>query len=49
MEEDRSWRKLHSDENHNLYSSLNIARVIRSRRMGGGGHVACMGEVFTAF
>jgi hypothetical protein len=27
-EEDGSWRKLHSDELHNLYSSRNIVRVI---------------------
>jgi hypothetical protein len=32
-EEDGSWRKLHNDELHNLYSSLNIVRVIKSRRM----------------
>jgi hypothetical protein len=32
-EEDESWRKLHNDELHNLYSSLNIVRVIKSRRM----------------
>jgi hypothetical protein len=32
-EEDRSWRKLHNDELHNLYSSLNIVKVIKSRRM----------------
>jgi hypothetical protein len=32
-EEDRSWRKLHNDELHNLYSLLNIVRVIKSRRM----------------
>jgi hypothetical protein len=32
-EEDRSWRKLHNDELHNLYSSMNIVRVIKSRRM----------------
>jgi hypothetical protein len=38
-----SWRKLHNDELHNLYSSLNI-RVIKSRRMRWAGHVACMGE-----
>jgi hypothetical protein len=31
--EDRSWRKLHNDEPHSLYSSLNILRVIKSRRM----------------
>jgi hypothetical protein len=28
-EEDGSWRKLHSDELHSLYSSLNIVRVIK--------------------
>jgi hypothetical protein len=32
-EEDRSWRKLHNDEIHNLYSSPNIVRVATSRRM----------------
>jgi hypothetical protein len=42
-EEDRSWRKLHNDELHSLYSSLNIVRVIKSRRMRWVGHVACMG------
>jgi hypothetical protein len=29
-EEDGSWRKLHNDELHNLYSSPNIIRVIKS-------------------
>jgi hypothetical protein len=43
-EEDGSWRKLHNDELHSLYSSLNIIRVIKSRRMGWAGHVAPMGE-----
>jgi hypothetical protein len=43
-EEDGSWRKLHTDELHNLYSSLNIVRVIKSRRMRWAGHVARMGE-----
>jgi hypothetical protein len=28
-EEDKSWRKLHNDELHNLYSSPNIVRVIK--------------------
>jgi hypothetical protein len=32
-EEDGSWRKLHNDELHNLYSSPNIVKVIKSRRM----------------
>jgi hypothetical protein len=44
MEEDGLWRKLHNDELHSLYSSPNIVRVIKSRRMRWTGHVACMGE-----
>jgi hypothetical protein len=32
-EEDRSWRKFHNDDLHSLYSSPNIARVIKSRRL----------------
>jgi hypothetical protein len=43
-DEDGSWRKLHNDELHSLYSSPNIVRVIKSRRMRWAGHVACMGE-----
>jgi hypothetical protein len=43
-EEDGSWRKLHNDELHILYSSPNIFRVIKSRRMRWAGHVARMGE-----
>jgi hypothetical protein len=43
-EEDGSWRKLLNDELHNLYSSPNIVRVIKSRRMRWAGHVARMGE-----
>jgi hypothetical protein len=42
--EDGSWRKLHNDELHDLYSLLNIVRVIKSRRMRWAGHVAPMGE-----
>jgi hypothetical protein len=50
-EEDESWRKLHSDEIHSLYSSQNIIRVIQSRKMRGAGHVARRGrgEVITGF
>jgi hypothetical protein len=48
-EEDGSWRKLHNYELHSLYSSPNIVRVIKSRRMKWAGHVARMGEVFTGF
>jgi hypothetical protein len=38
------WRKLHSGELHNLYSSPDIIRQIISRRMRWVGHVACMGK-----
>jgi hypothetical protein len=43
-EEDGSCRKLHNDELHGLYSSLNIVRVIKSMRIRWVGHVARMGE-----
>jgi transcription termination factor 2 len=43
-EEDGSWRKLHNDELHNLYSPPNIVRVIKSRRLRWAAHVARMGE-----
>jgi hypothetical protein len=35
---------LHNDELHDLYSSPNIVRMIKSRRMRWAGHVAGMGE-----
>jgi hypothetical protein len=37
-------RKLHNEELHNLYSSPNIFRIIKSRRMRWAGHVAQIGE-----
>jgi hypothetical protein len=43
-EEGGSWRKLYNDELHSMYSSPNIVRVIKSRRMRRAGHVARMGE-----
>jgi hypothetical protein len=43
-EEDGLWRKLHNDELRDLYSSLNIVRVIKSRRMRWAGHVARLRE-----
>jgi hypothetical protein len=38
------WRKLHNYELHNLYSSPNIIKMIKSRRMRWTGHVARMGR-----
>jgi hypothetical protein len=43
-EENGSWRKLHNDGLHNLYSSSNIVKVIKSRRMRWAGHMARVGE-----
>ena len=40
----REWRKLHNEELNDLYSSPNIVRVIKSRRIRWAGHVARMGE-----
>jgi len=36
-------RKLHNEELNDLYSSTNIVRMIKSRRMRWAGHVARMG------
>jgi hypothetical protein len=38
------WRKLHNEELHNLYSSPNIIRKTKSRRIRWTGHVARMGR-----
>jgi len=38
------WRRLHNDELNDLYSSPNIVRVIKSRRMRWAGHVARVRE-----
>jgi hypothetical protein len=37
------WRKLHTEELHDLYPSPNIIRVIKSRRMAWAGHIARVG------
>jgi hypothetical protein len=36
--------KLHNEELHNLYSSPNIIRMIKSSKMRWAGHVARMGR-----
>jgi hypothetical protein len=43
------WRKLHNKDLHNLYSSPNIIRMIKSRRMRWAGHVARMGVTRNAY
>ncbi|KAJ4446515.1 hypothetical protein ANN_13211 [Periplaneta americana] len=43
------WRKLHNTELHALYSSPNIIRNIKSRRLRWAGHVARMGESRNAY
>ena len=40
----RQWRKQHNEEIYYLYSSPNIVRVKKSRRMRLEGHVARIGE-----
>ncbi|KAJ4450634.1 hypothetical protein ANN_02063 [Periplaneta americana] len=43
------WRKLHNTELHALYSSPDIIRNIKSRRLRWVGHVARMGEYRNAY
>jgi hypothetical protein len=38
------WRKFHNEELHNIHSSPDVIRQIKSRRMRWAGHVAHMGE-----
>ena len=38
------WRRLHNEELNDMYSSLDIVRVIKWRRMRWAGHVARMVE-----
>ena len=40
----REWRKLHNEELNDLYCSLNIVRMIKSRTMRWSEQVALMGE-----
>ena len=43
-EKTREWRKLQNEELNDLYTSSNMVRVIKSRRMRWAWRVACMGE-----
>jgi len=47
----REWRKLHNEELNGLYSSPNIVRVIKLRRMRWAGHIRVgkRGESYTGF
>ena len=38
------WGKLHNEELNDLYTSPNIVRMIKSRRMRWAGHVTRIGE-----
>jgi hypothetical protein len=38
------WRRLQNEKLNDLYSTPNIVRVIKSRRMRWAGHVTRMGE-----
>jgi hypothetical protein len=38
------WRKLHNEQLHNLYSSPDIIRQIKTRKMRWAWHAAWMGE-----
>jgi hypothetical protein len=40
----RGWIKLHNVQLHNLYSSPNIIRIIKSKRIKWARHVACTKE-----
>jgi hypothetical protein len=45
----RDWSRMHDEELHDLYSSLHIIRVIKSRTVAWAGHVARMVEFHTGF
>jgi hypothetical protein len=45
----RGWRTLHKEDFHNLCSSLNIIRTVKSRRILCAGHLAGLGEMKNAY
>ena len=46
---DGEWKRLHSEEIHNLYHSSNTVRMIKSRILRRTGQVARMEEVMRTF
>jgi hypothetical protein len=43
------WRRLHNEELHKLYTSLNFIRIVKSRRVSWAGPVVCKREMRNAF
>jgi hypothetical protein len=48
-DENGKWRRLHNEDLHRKYRSINILRAIKSRRLRWAGHVARMEEGRSAF
>jgi hypothetical protein len=44
-----AWRRLHNDELHNLYTSPNVIKAIKSRRLRWAGHVEDTGGDINAY
>jgi len=49
MEVAGGWRRLHSEELHNLYHSANITRLLKPKRMGWIGQLVRMREMRNAY
>jgi hypothetical protein len=43
------WRRLHNEELHNLYTSPDVIRMIKSRRMSWARHIVCVGVMRNAY